>query len=97
MADLHEGQFCPACSKGRLQYERQDPCSCHINPPCSACVDAPLTCDECGEFDFEACKGCGGTGERRILRNASGNVDFIGGMPTDEFAVCNDCGGSGYR
>ncbi|WP_313348147.1 hypothetical protein [Paracoccus sp. (in: a-proteobacteria)] len=23
-------------------------CTCFISPPCSACVNNPLTCDECG-------------------------------------------------
>lgn len=35
---------------GSLEYIRQDSCSCHINPPCSSCVNAPLTCNKCGEL-----------------------------------------------
>lgn len=48
-----EGDKCPECKKGELTYH-VEVCTCHINPPCSACVDAPLTCNECGaEFDEE--------------------------------------------
>lgn len=44
-----EGDKCPETGcKGVLKFIRQGSCSCHINPPCSACVDAPLTCPECG-------------------------------------------------
>lgn len=34
-------------------YDRQpDNCSCHINPPCNACVTAPDVCTVCGaEFE----------------------------------------------
>lgn len=35
---------------GVFEYTRQDPCSCHISPPCSACVDAPLVCNKCGHY-----------------------------------------------
>lgn len=44
-----ETDHCPekGC-KGSFEYIRQRSCSCHISPPCSACVDAPLTCNECG-------------------------------------------------
>lgn len=44
-----EGDKCPEKDcKGSLEYVRQKSCSCHISPPCSACVDAPLVCTECG-------------------------------------------------
>lgn len=33
---------------GVLCMEREGSCSCHINPPCSACVDARPVCDKCG-------------------------------------------------
>lgn len=43
-----EGDECPEldCS-GMLVYGDVEGCSCHISPPCSACVDNPLTCTEC--------------------------------------------------
>ena len=44
---LEEGDSCPECV-GVLGYPEVRGCSCHINPPCSACVDNPLTCDKCG-------------------------------------------------
>ena len=49
MGFFEEGDRCrePKCD-GRFEFIRQGSCSCHINPPCSACTDAPLTCKECG-------------------------------------------------
>lgn len=48
MQDLQEGSACPECWKGTLFFKAEKSCSCHINPPCSACVNAPLTCNRCG-------------------------------------------------
>lgn len=39
---------------GEVELVRIGDCSCHISPPCSACVDAKYTCLECGkEYDDE--------------------------------------------
>lgn len=49
-----DGMECQKCKSDNLEQRRVNDCSCHINPPCSACVDAPLFCNECGyeqEFD----------------------------------------------
>ncbi len=44
-----EGDRCPeAGCKGMLEYPEVTGCSCHTNPPCSACTDNPLTCNKCG-------------------------------------------------
>lgn len=43
---------CPSCRTGRLEYRRKGDCCCHINPPCSACTNAPLFCDAC-EWETE--------------------------------------------
>ncbi len=51
MSDIEVGAGCaePKCS-GTLQIKDvSEHCSCHINPPCQTCVEAPLECDECGE------------------------------------------------
>ena len=40
----------PQCS-GILRLPAVEDCACHINPPCSACVDNVLTCDKCGWED----------------------------------------------
>ena len=53
--DFEEGQQCPCAQvanksercTGHLEYKIEN-CSCHISPPCSACVEAPLVCDVCG-------------------------------------------------
>ena len=49
-----EGENCPQdqCD-GVLEYGDVEGCSCHISPPCSACVDNPLVCVVCGWEDEE--------------------------------------------
>jgi len=43
-----EGDKCPTKDCNRtLAYPKVEGCSCHINPPCSACVDNLLACPEC--------------------------------------------------
>jgi hypothetical protein len=44
-----EGDRCPIedC-KGVLQFLPVENCTCFISPPCSACIENPLTCSECG-------------------------------------------------
>ena len=49
---LEEGDRCPEkMCRGIMNFVRQDSCSCHINPPCSACVNALLVCSDCGFVD----------------------------------------------
>lgn len=45
-----EGGLCPdlTCEEGVLEYDNGGNCTCHINPPCGYCTDAPLTCNQCG-------------------------------------------------
>lgn len=53
--EFPEGEECPLeeCN-GELNIEIDGVCCCHINPPCSACVDSKLRCDMCGwEFEEE--------------------------------------------
>ena len=46
---VEEGDTCfREWCQGKLAYVRNRSCSCHINPPCSACVDAKLACTKCG-------------------------------------------------
>lgn len=49
LLDLHleEGDPCPDCGTA-LDFIRQEPCSCLINPPCPSCTEAPLKCPKCG-------------------------------------------------
>ena len=42
-----EGDSCPKC-RGELGYPKVENCSCHINPPCSACTNNSLSCENCG-------------------------------------------------
>lgn len=44
---LEEGDSCPVC-ESEMNYIPDGPCSCHIHPPCSSCVNAPLKCTKCG-------------------------------------------------
>lgn len=45
---LEEGNSCPeeGCF-GKLEYKPVVDCSCHVCPPCSACVENPLSCNVC--------------------------------------------------
>jgi len=45
--DLEEGDLCPGC-KGVIHLPPAVDCSCHINPPCSACTSQELVCSLCG-------------------------------------------------
>lgn len=47
---LGEGDRCPrpGCT-GVLLISPEGECTCHISPPCSSCVEAPLECEECHE------------------------------------------------
>lgn len=41
--------ICPTENCGtEMGSKKVENCSCHIGPPCSACVDAPLECTKCG-------------------------------------------------
>lgn len=33
---------------GVMGFDDVDGCTCHISPPCGACVENPLICDVCG-------------------------------------------------
>lgn len=35
---------------GAMHFRDVEGCSCHICPPCGACVSNPLVCDTCGEI-----------------------------------------------
>jgi hypothetical protein len=62
-APLEEGDKCPHFGRqdcvgedlccGRMRWAKVENCSCHINPPCSACVDNHLECDDCGFTEDE--------------------------------------------
>ena len=46
--EMEEGDVCPVEGCGGIMgYAKVEDCSCHINPPCSACVDNPLRCLKC--------------------------------------------------
>lgn len=45
---LEEGDKCPECG-GVMEYPHMvENCSCHISPPCSACLSVVITCSSCG-------------------------------------------------
>lgn len=48
MDEYEEGDKCPECRDGILKYGEVENCSCHLTPPCSACLDNPFVCIECG-------------------------------------------------
>jgi hypothetical protein len=47
---MSEGDPCPSCCQGVMEYQTDGDCSCHINPPCSSCTDSVLRCSQC---DYE--------------------------------------------
>jgi hypothetical protein len=49
---LEEGDRCKenGCN-GVLEWGEVEGCSCHIHPPCSACVNNVLVCPKCGWED----------------------------------------------
>ena len=49
---FEEGDKCPECGNGKLYYPPVENCTCHINPPCSACTGNKLKCDKC-EYEPE--------------------------------------------
>jgi len=51
---FEEGDKCPIkdCN-GLLEFRMTEPCTCHLgHPPCSACINQTLFCQNCG-FDIE--------------------------------------------
>lgn len=48
-----EGGICPKCNEGILEIERPYACSCHLHPPCSACLESYLVCNKCGYTEEE--------------------------------------------
>ena len=53
MSDSHgltSGDVCnrDSCKGLMIEQDKDTCCSCHINPPCSHCVDMIYECDECG-------------------------------------------------
>lgn len=50
MVGWNDGEVCgeDGCNGLLHQPEKVENCSCHINPPCSACVSNWPVCDECG-------------------------------------------------
>lgn len=51
--NIEEGDICPECTRGIMEYPEVENCSCHITPPCSACTGLKLTCDDCGMDEDE--------------------------------------------
>jgi len=44
-----EGSRCPdVFCTGTLELPKAENCSCHISPPCNACIEVVPTCNECG-------------------------------------------------
>lgn len=51
LAYYEEGDVCPKCRKGIIDWPPVENCSCHIDPPCSACTSRLLACPKCGWED----------------------------------------------
>lgn len=49
LSKLEEGDMCPLYCQGHMILVAPQGCCCHINPPCSRCVDeCNLECNVCG-------------------------------------------------
>jgi len=49
MSQYDEGSKCKFTDcNGTIELEKVENCSCHIDPPCQACIDTRLVCSECG-------------------------------------------------
>ena len=62
-----DGGKCPCkdCG-GKLVLERVVNCSCHINPPCNACLDRIFICEVCGWSDGDPVARCSEALMRKI-------------------------------
>jgi hypothetical protein len=48
MNDADEGDDCPDCGKGRMEFAFPGECGCFTCPPCWSCTNSYLECSECG-------------------------------------------------
>ncbi len=46
--EYEEGDDCPEECGGKLEIVRGENCSCHLHPPCNACLEDCFKCDTCG-------------------------------------------------
>lgn len=44
---VEEGDKCPNCGEGALEFTTEGDCSCHISAPCNVCTDSFLMCPVC--------------------------------------------------
>lgn len=51
MSKFEDGDECPSCFEGLLDYNTRGVCSCHLMAPCPSCTDVFLQCDCCGWED----------------------------------------------
>jgi hypothetical protein len=45
---IDEGDDCPDCGKGRMEFAFPGECGCFTCPPCWSCTNSYLECSECG-------------------------------------------------
>ena len=46
---MEEGDYCVEDNcNGRYLFQPDGECTCHISPPCAACVGSRLVCSNCG-------------------------------------------------
>ena len=49
---IEEGDKCPEVGcEGEMTLPPVVGCSCHIDPPCTACMNNVIECSECGYTD----------------------------------------------
>jgi hypothetical protein len=47
LSDFPEGEKCPGCGEGIFRLTEPENCSCHLHPPCGACMATHLQCSVC--------------------------------------------------
>lgn len=67
---MYDEGDCPKECGGKLYIHKDGDCSCHINPPCSACQNSLLACNNC---DWRDEKVPVSTGSYRLLESYSRN------------------------
>lgn len=51
---MDEGDNCPSCGGGTMRFVLDGSCTCHLgHPPCSACVNSYLECNQCSMSEEE--------------------------------------------
>lgn len=90
---LVEGDVCnrEGCKGVMREQETDTCCSCHINAPCSHCVDAIYECFECGEETDPPETGWVDT-KPIVIPKRRTNLEIFNNLKDDEFGYVTIAG-----